>query len=263
MKRIFSACLLAVASMSALAVEGFAPTDAEIAVLPPYCAKRLRGTMTPQEGAYYPHVHHYCFGLNFANRAQRARDKTARKFNLESARGEFNYVIQRLETTHWMYPQVQSDMGNILSKLNDSSGALNAFNMALSANPAYERAYMGLIQILQRSGSRSSVLDVASAGLRHLPNSHYLKKVYLDFGGKEPFPEPIVRPTESSKYERQSADRAVGAAESIESSEKRTQSTTGEATESESGRPDTGCRFCPPKEIQERWRETFDSSNRN
>lgn len=260
MKRLFGVCLLAAASMSVSAVEGFAPTDAEIALLPPYCAKKLKGTMTPQEGAYYPHVHHYCFGLNFANRAMRAGNATSRKFNLESSKGEFNYVIQRLEKTHWMYPQLQTDMGNTLLKLNDSSGALNAFNMALSANPSYERAYMGLIQTLQKSGSRSSVLDVASTGLKHLPTSRYLKKIYLDFGGKEPFPEPIVRQAESPKSELQSADQSVNAAEPIGNSEKGPKSATAEATENAADRPDTGCRFCPPEEIQERWRETFDSS---
>jgi len=38
---------------------------------------------------------HYCWGLNFMNRARfNSKDKTERRFNLQSAIGEFGYVLR-------------------------------------------------------------------------------------------------------------------------------------------------------------------------
>ncbi len=256
MKRLVGACLLAIASTSLLAVDAHAPTDAELAQLPPYCAKRWKGTLSQEELANFPHGHHYCSGLKFLNRAQRSRAAEDRKFNLQSAQGEFSYVLQHLSKSHWMYPQVQTEMGHTLLKSKDTGAALNIFNQALASSPAYEPAYAGLIEALQRTGSKSSVLEVATIGLKHLPDSRYLKKIYLESGGKEPFPAPISGSTPtpevaSSKTIQESSEDPVGS--DVETRSAREDSAVSNPMES----PDSGCRFCPPQEIQKRWRDSF------
>lgn len=74
----------------------FAPTQNELAMLPEPCRVILKGGSF---AAAYPDWHrglarhHYCFGLNFMNRAGFSLDKSEKKFNLQSAVGEFEYVI--------------------------------------------------------------------------------------------------------------------------------------------------------------------------
>lgn len=261
MKSRVSALVLLLFASSAYSLEQFAPTEAELAVLPSFCAKKLKNQMTYQEAAMYPSVHHYCFGLNFINRAARSRDAKSRSFNLTSAKGEINYTITASPPGHWLLPQLYTDLGRTHLKLKEADQAVRAFTQALNVNSAYEPAYRGLIDAFRAAGSPSSVLDVARSGLRYLPESAYLKKVYLDSGGKEPFPEPASKKTSpmpvdekeksiagsddgknSPRQEEQTPDAA--ASEAVQSSD-----------EASSGR---GCRFCPPAEVEKRWRESFE-----
>lgn len=78
------------------------PTDAELAMLPPYCHARLRQDAEAKKlwnqrmgMGKFIHVHHYCFGLNFMQRAKFKFDKKQRKDLLRQAIGEFDYVLDR------------------------------------------------------------------------------------------------------------------------------------------------------------------------
>lgn len=80
------------------------PTDAELALLPPYCHARIKGNDNARklwqqrmgrEG--FLHMHHYCFGLNDLNRANMTfNDKNLRSYLINRGIGNFNYVLQ-----HW------------------------------------------------------------------------------------------------------------------------------------------------------------------
>jgi len=260
MKRLFGACLLAIFSTNLPAVEAFAPTQAELSNLPAHCSRRLKGVATPQDNANYPHGHHYCFGLNFVNRAMRSSNQNDRRFNLQSAKGEFGYVIDRIQKSHWLYPQIQTDLGRVLQKLNENGPALNAFNQAVLSNPTYEGAYAGLVEILQKTGDKSSVLEVVTTGLQHIPNSRYLRKIYLESGGKEPFPEPIV----GSKDQAPAAASDLGPdtpVSTVDAQPANDENPVGASASKNSvnDTPEAGCRFCPPDEIQQRWRDSFES----
>jgi|GEM_PF-4685879 len=258
MKKFLGAFFLAAISTNVIAVDAFAPSNAELANLPAYCGRKLKGMATSQDEVTYPHGHHYCFGLNFANRAMRSSNQKDRKFNLQSAKGEFKYVIDRLQKSHWLYPQIQNEMGKVLQKLNENGPALNAFNQAVLSNPTYESAYSGLIEILQKTGSKSSVLEVATTGLKYIPNSRYLRKIYLDSGGKDPFPEPIVS---SKGLESDVApDNPVS---KVDVQPANDENRVGESATKSSMNdvPEAGCRFCPPDEIQQRWRDSFESGS--
>ncbi len=77
-------------------------TDAELAMLPAYCRAKLRGS--PEEKSawnrrmgreQFVHVHHHCFGLNLMTRVSMESDPGARKFLLQRAVANFNYVLSR------------------------------------------------------------------------------------------------------------------------------------------------------------------------
>lgn len=85
----------------------YGPTSSELAMLPPACHARLStggGEAEAQRAMWsarlgpnnFLHLHHYCFGLNFMNRAQFAINRNDRRGNLQAAIGEFDYVL-----THW------------------------------------------------------------------------------------------------------------------------------------------------------------------
>ena len=83
------------------------PTMAELTRVPPVCGPRLGLGPNAQAkyGAYevrygrpiWDHYHHYCYALNFMNRqALVFNDKPAKRFDLQSAINNFDYLI-----VHW------------------------------------------------------------------------------------------------------------------------------------------------------------------
>lgn len=69
-------------------------------MLPQECKIILRGTQEQKQLFYqqFPDLigpNHYCWGMNFLNRAKfSSLNKTEKIFNLQSAIGEFNYVLR-------------------------------------------------------------------------------------------------------------------------------------------------------------------------
>ena len=77
-----------------------AMTEKEIMMLPPYCQAKLRNKDTQiwvdRMGLNnFVHMHHFCYGLNYMQRAQLAIDKSARREILTQAKREFQYVLDR------------------------------------------------------------------------------------------------------------------------------------------------------------------------
>ena len=79
------------------------PSLVELVMLPDYCQARLGANaevyqkwnkrMGPDK---FIHLHHYCGGLKFMNRYTGTLDKQLRRYYLQNAIGEFDYVIR-----HW------------------------------------------------------------------------------------------------------------------------------------------------------------------
>ena len=85
----------------------YGPTMVELTKLPPECGPKLGlGPNVQAKNAAYGarygeavwlHYHHYCFALNFMNRqALVYGNKPARRYDLQSAINNFNYLI-----AHW------------------------------------------------------------------------------------------------------------------------------------------------------------------
>lgn len=76
----------------------FAPTESEILLLPEECRGILKGGAAA--APYYQQLpglvgpNHYCFGLNFVNRAKFTLNKTDKRFYLQSAINEFDYPLK-------------------------------------------------------------------------------------------------------------------------------------------------------------------------
>ena len=104
------------------------PTMLELRTLPPYCGPRI-GELTfahypPQivtanapaakmwkqrfGAANYSHLHHYCFGLNYINRARFMTNKVDRRHALTVAINNFNYVIKRWKPNFELYSSAKA-----------------------------------------------------------------------------------------------------------------------------------------------------------
>lgn len=85
------------------AIKPYAPSASEIKMLPPYCAVRLSDAANPASWQMWEqrmgkqnwdHLHHYCYALNFMNRARFERNPPDRRHYLSSAISDFDYVIR-------------------------------------------------------------------------------------------------------------------------------------------------------------------------
>ena len=78
------------------------PTAAEMGALPDYCQARFgtdenaRKAFSKRFGhKHFQHIHHHCIGLNLMNRQKVTFDKTLRRYYLQDAINQFNYVLAR------------------------------------------------------------------------------------------------------------------------------------------------------------------------
>jgi hypothetical protein len=77
------------------------PTANEIALMPDFCQAKMGSNaelyqqwnkrMGPDK---FMHLHHYCHGLKQMNRAKLTFDKQQRRYILQTAIGEFDYVLR-------------------------------------------------------------------------------------------------------------------------------------------------------------------------
>lgn len=238
----------------------YAPTDAEVAALPKFCAVKFKRPGPNSEAQFgrknWIHMHHYCHGLKFVNRA-RNYPKESRGF-LVQAKGEYEYVFKATEPTFWFRPQMYVEMARIHVQLREKTAAQERLTDAIRLNPRYEPAYTALINLLKEDGAQATVLELATQGVRYLPASEALKKAYLDSGGKMPFPEPISTSSAAEQPAASSADARENASEQEAATAPTPQSAESQDVEASSS---GACRFCPPDEIQQRWRESFQSGD--
>lgn len=254
LKRLAGVVLLA-QPLFVFAALPYAPSDAEVAQLPNFCAVKFKRPGPNFESQFgrknWIHMHHYCHGLKFVNRAKNY-PKESRDY-LARAKGEYQYVFRTTEPTFWFRPQMYVEVARIHLQLRERPEAQKWLSEAIKLNPRYEPAYISLINLLREDGAQGTALELATQGVRYLPASEALKKAYLDSGGNMPFPEPMATP---SSAEQSSAPPAAAGAEADESAVTTATQTSDESNEADAA-PTTGCRFCPPEQIQQRWRESF------
>lgn len=270
MKRYVTAVAVAVLASGAHAALPYGPTDAEFATLPQFCKARMKEGLSKAEKIAlsgnigennFLHIHHYCIAANFMkNRLRLVKTPQERENMLREIVGNYKYVLDHGEKTFWMRPQIHVEMASALLMLKQKAEAMSQYSQAIAFNPAYQPAYMPLITAYRELGNTSTALEVATAGLRQFPDSKPLQQAYLSVGGKKPFPEPVakVAPEVKAKVESpsspaidtQSAESVAGPAGGAAAP------ASGSAPEPEVV-SERGCRFCPPEEIQKKWRESF------
>lgn len=134
-------------------------SEKELTMLPEYChytpgwrdqlpfarsnptrAAQLDGIL----GTTYSHLHHYCKGLAFVNRANysfQQKGENAPRRLLTLALAEFQYVIDRSDRNFILLPEILSKKGQNLIRLGKSLQGLDELKKAIELKPDYWPPY--------------------------------------------------------------------------------------------------------------------------
>lgn len=179
------------------AAADWAPSKAEMATLPAYCAARFDErsaafqTWKSTMGGDFIHVHHYCAGLNFVNRARGMASAKDRRGVLGAAVRNFDYILTHTQPDFYLRAEALMNRGIAMSMMQKPGEAVGNLHQAIEMNPRLPRAYMTLADLYDRQKNRSKALETVTAGLRHNPDAKSLQRRYTELGGKLPYPVPV------------------------------------------------------------------------
>ena len=243
-------------------------SDAEIKALPPFCEARLKRIPGKFEywnkilGPDFIHTHHYCSGLAQINRYYRARTRQQKTYSLQGANGALSYMVSHASPSYSLMPDVYLNRGLVLSLMGNTGGAITDLKKAQELNPKLVRAYTLSSDIHAKLKQKDEALAVVVDGLRHVPDSTVLQRIYKERGGKLPYPEPISRAVEvpaAPAQTRQEGETPETGGKSQNTVQQAPASQTPDVTGNGSGRTDAQapaapkigsptnpwCRFCP------------------
>jgi tetratricopeptide (TPR) repeat protein len=171
-------------------------TDSELALLPKYCATKYHnlpdsGYWRQALGPSYEDVHHYCDSLTYINRYYKSNDAAERKFFLQNALGNIDYMFGHVKPDQprdILLPEVHFTKGRVLILAGRDSEATREFLQAIELKPDYTAPYMALADYYSKVGKKQDALKILEEGLRQAPASHSLARRYQKLGGKKPIP---------------------------------------------------------------------------
>jgi tetratricopeptide (TPR) repeat protein len=135
--------------------------------------KRFNQLMGPQN---FKHLHHYCRGLFIvANARYFETSKTERDRQLRYSIVEFDYVLNRVEPTFVLLPEILTKKGESLGALGRAE-AVEPLQRALQAKPDYWPAYAALSDYLRDIGQVEQARQWLQKGLAAAPNATPLQR---------------------------------------------------------------------------------------
>ena len=172
-------------------IDGFREiSPEEDARLPKYCEHSAdRGATrvppTPEAQAWfdimgpgYKAVHHYCWAMVEIWRADSFKTPPAQKTHwLTSAISNINFVIEHSPPDFILHPEIFTKRAAILVRLGKVAAASADYEKAISLKPNYWPAYVGLAQLMQKSGQVAAARSWVEKGLANAPDSQALLRL--------------------------------------------------------------------------------------
>lgn len=178
--------MLAMFAPRADAIGTFNPTEAELALLPPYCLSRAYqwGTDHPEVrrwravfGEDYIHMHHYCQGLLYLMRGDISPlDSHEAHFNYKKAVGNLEYMEDRASPGFSLMPELYLKKGQALSRMGESREAVAAFRKSIKLKPDYVPAYAVFSDFFLMRGQNGKARQVLREGLSAVPDAGILQR---------------------------------------------------------------------------------------
>lgn len=163
----------------------------EVALLPRYCVNtdsfrtKVPGGNNAAEikrwtevmGETFIHMHHYCYGLMDYNRATLlARDARTRRFYLDSAIREFDYVLERAPADFALLPEILTKKGEAFVRQGRSPLAIEQFERAIEIKPDYWPPYAQLGDYYKDAGDLEKAREILERGLAADPDARGLQR---------------------------------------------------------------------------------------
>jgi len=160
--------------------EDMHPKAGEIRMLPSYCQqkhpnfKTLEGDKKWKKtfGELWSHMHHYCMGINFKNRAAKGEKKS----NLVNAVNNLHYTLHRTPKDHFYRPQILLEMAKVKKMQKKYDEAVVLDKEAISLKDDFIPAYLDLSRLYRKLGDNKKAKEVIELGLKYKPDSKILKK---------------------------------------------------------------------------------------
>lgn len=155
-------------------------TAGELARLPAYCNHVWGYTRDPQEranwfarlGPVMEHMHHYCWGMLKAHRAQSPGISPLMRRSLyASAVQECQYVLrQQPDPAFVLRPEILFRMGQFEAANESWVEAIEYYRQSIAAKADYWPPYLGLTEVHLKLGQRDRAVAVLEEGLRVMPH---------------------------------------------------------------------------------------------
>ena len=207
-----AACMAVAISTAAQAGKPDNVTEAEMALLPPYCpdtqtfkygdalsnpspnAPKWVGLM----GKGFWTMHHYCWALLNLARAQKpSMPENIRDATRHYAIEDMKFVLQNTEPDFILLPEIYTKIGDVELALRRPAEANVAFAKARSLKPSYWPAYLNWAEYLRRTGEKAKAREMVEEGLSYSPDAKALRRLLTDLGGdpRTIAPRPSEEPT--------------------------------------------------------------------
>jgi tetratricopeptide (TPR) repeat protein len=174
----------------------------QLAMLPPYCKytqmfrQNVPGGNDPQQierwasvlGAEnFNHLHHYCLGLENANRALYfSSTKQDRDFELAQSVREFDYVLERVSPDFALLPEILTRRGENLLRLGNVPQGVGDLNRAIELKPDHWPPYAALSDYFKALGDLASAREWAQRGLAAAPGTRALQRRLTELDKAKP-----------------------------------------------------------------------------
>jgi tetratricopeptide (TPR) repeat protein len=194
------ALLAALHGSSAWAQSQFDPK--QLAMLPAYCKytqlyrQNVPGGNDPQQierwtsvfgQENFIHLHHYCLGLESANRALYfTSTKQDRDRELTTAVREFDYVVDRVAPDFALLPEILTRRGENLLRLGNAPQGVVDLNRAITLKPDHWPPYAALSDYFKALGDFASAREWAEKGLSAAPGTKALQRRVTELNGTKP-----------------------------------------------------------------------------
>ena len=185
---------------SAAAQSQFDPK--QLAMLPPYCKytqlyrQNVPGGNDPQQierwtsvlgQENFIHMHHYCLGLESANRALYfTSTKQDRDRELTAAVREFDYVVDRVAPDFALLPEILTRRGENLLRLGNAPQGVVDLNRAIALKPDHWPPYAALSDYFKALGDLASAREWVEKGLSAAPGTKALQRRLTELGSTKP-----------------------------------------------------------------------------
>ena len=180
---------------SLYAVAAYAISADEVVLLPPFCRSLSQQNFepdaykivvklpkSPPPKSFGHHVHHFCHGMKDIIRANKTLGTREEQGNLQSAIGEFNYVLSATahDNDRGQYNIIlaitSTEKAKVLRRLKMTAESMATFQQAIKYDPKLAQAYAGLSDLFKELGMNDEARKILEQGLRQAPNSKSLKR---------------------------------------------------------------------------------------